>query len=388
MHVAKWPAVLVTVVLVLAGCTGTGGASPSAGSKDPVTIGMVMGLTGYLNLIDKPFVDGARLAVDYVNSSGGAGGHLLQLSIKDGASDPGTGVTTTNQLISEGKMTVMMNGASSATNAALVPVVSKPQIPVISQAQLPPDPKWMVLATAWFQKDLEVQLGFAKERLNAKSIVFLYSQTPYGQLGVKAIDDVAAKLGLSIALKLAVDASSTDLTSVMSRVKDAHSDAVIDFLTGSTHIVEGKAATTVNLGVPLIMGIDANAPIQTATQSYANTYYVAPPTQTYPNIPDAGTKAAAKTFIDAYSAGGYDLGLVGTAGYGWDGILMLKAAIEKCGCTSGEPLRAALENVNVQGSMGPYKFTPQDHTGQAAIANPLVIAQWKGNELNVVYQAK
>src|SRR6185437_2598444 len=64
-----------------------------AQSKDPIEVGSVAALTGYLATYDGNFLNGLKLAVKTVNEAGGAGGHQLNLHILDGASNATTGVT-------------------------------------------------------------------------------------------------------------------------------------------------------------------------------------------------------------------------------------------------------------------------------------------------------
>ena len=364
------------------------GVSEGAGSKEPLDVGMVVALTGSLAGIDGPYIDGVKLAVNKVNAAGGAGGHPIQLHIVDGASTATTGVTVANQLLSQFKIALMINGASSATNQALVPIIAARQLPVISQGQLPEEPRWTFLATAAYQKHMALQLAFAARYLHASSIAFLYSQTPYGQLGAKLLTTSAPSMGLKVVLSLAVDASATDLSSVMAQVKDANPAAVVDFLTGSTHLVEAKGAATVGLKSPIVMGIDATDPVSAATRAYAASYFVATPAQVYPKVTDLAQRAATKAFVDEYTQAGKDPSLIGTAGYGWDAGLMVGKAAQAAPSISGPALRAALETLTLQGSESLYRFTPEDHTGQQSVPSPLVIAQVRGTALQTVYATK
>ena len=378
--------------LVLAACGSSG--SPNASSstsnhttKSPLNVGMVVALTGYLTAIDGPYVDGAKLAASIINKSGGVDGHRIDLHIADGQSSTTAGVTAANQLINQDNVSAMVNGASSATNQAIVPVISAHDIPTITQGQLPPTFHWLYLATAAYQKDLEIQMSFVKDHLHATSIAFLYSQTPYGELGVKALPTMAKKYGLKVVLNQAVTASSSNLSTVMAQVKAAKPGAVIDFLTGSTHIVEAEGAATVSLGIPIVMGIDATSPIRSATKAYSDTYFVASPAQVYPSISDAALKKATGTFVTAYKKSGGDMSVIGTAGYGWDAVQMLAQAVRKSHAVTGSKLEAALTGMTLQGSESLYKFTATDHTGQASIPNPLSIAQVTGTSVKVVYTA-
>ena len=109
-------------------------------------------LTGYLAAYDGEFLNGLKLAVKVINGKGGADGHPLNLHILDGASNATTGATVTNQLLNQYNVSIMLNGASSATSVAIHPMVADAKVPIIILSQLPPDAKWAFLSTTAFSR--------------------------------------------------------------------------------------------------------------------------------------------------------------------------------------------------------------------------------------------
>ena len=97
--------------VAVAACLGMPAASQA---KEPIEVGTVAALSGYLANYDGEFLNGLKLAVKVLNENGGADGHMINLHILDNGSNATTGVTVTNQLINQYNVTVMLNGASSA----------------------------------------------------------------------------------------------------------------------------------------------------------------------------------------------------------------------------------------------------------------------------------
>ncbi|MFI4994346.1 MAG: ABC transporter substrate-binding protein [Hyphomicrobiales bacterium] len=355
-----------------------------AKAADPIEIGMSVALTGYLASFDGQVVDGAKLAVKRVNDAGGADGHELRLHILDNASNATTGVTVTNQLLNQFNVAVMINGASSAQSVAILPIAARNKVPFITTSQLPPQPVWAFLAGPAYEEVLERQLQFAKQRLKAKKIAFLYSQTPYGQNGAKLLAKRAPELGLEIVFLEGAEGSVTDLTPQVSKAKDAQPDALLDFFTGPIHIVEAKAAATVGLTVPIIMAHDDSAVASQAAANFANSYNVVLAVQAFPNIQDAQLKKANGDFLKIYEAAKLDPAGVGGASWGWDAVYTLVTAVTETHGVSGEPLRAALEKVDFFGTTAHYKFTPSDHTGQVETGKGLQIGQFKSGKVEIV----
>jgi branched-chain amino acid transport system substrate-binding protein len=360
--------------------TGLSGAF----AQDPIEVGMAVALTGYLASFDGQLVEGVKLASKHLNDAGGVNGHKLNFHILDNASNATTGVTVTNQLLNQYNVAVLINGASSAQSVAIHPIVSRNKVPFITTSQLPPYPVWAFLAGPAYQEVLDRQLSFAKDQLKAKKIAFLFSNTPYGQNGAKLLATRAPELGLEVVFSEGVEGSATDLTPQLAKIKDAKPDVLLDFLTGPVHIVEGKAATTVGLGVPIIMAHDDTAVSKQAAAAYPNSYNVVMPVQAYPNVPNPELKAANGEFLTAYKNAGLDPSGIAGASWGWDAVGTLSHAVSSSGATSGEPLRAAIEKVDFAGTTAHYKFSPKDHTGQIDAPKSLQIGRYRDGNLEIV----
>lgn len=364
------------------------GAPGFAAAKEPIEIGMAAALTGFLANYDGQFIDGVKLAVKQANDAGGIDGHMLNLHILDDASNATTGVTVTNQLLNQYNVSVMLNGLSSAQTAAIEPIVARAKVPMIVISVLPPDPIWTFGANLRSEKADTLEIEFGKESLHAGKVAIAYSQTPYGQIGGKVTNEAAQRLGLQVVFSEGVENATTDMTPQMAKIKDAVPDFVADIVTGSVHIVEAKAAATVGLKVPLVMGSDDLPLFRQATAIYLQTYFVAAPAQAYPHVANAGVKAAYEAFQAAYRKAGLDEAEVSGASYGWDAVKILSTAVAASGATGGDKLRAALETITVQGTNTLYKYSAADHTGQMNVPNALQIGRLNGDAVEIVYSGE
>ncbi len=372
-----WPAALAAAVLA--------GASAPVAAKEPIEIGMAVAMTGYLANYDGQFVEGAKLAAKRANDHGGIDGHPVELHALDDASNATTGVTITNQLLNQYNVSVMLNGLSSAQNGAIEPILARAKVPQIHISELPPDPVWAFQANIPHDKVSDLELDYAAQGLHAKKVAILYSHTPYGQVGAKVLHDGAVKRGLKVVYSDGVEPSATDMTPQLAKLKDAAPDVVIDVLTGSTHIVEAKAAATVGLAVPILMAGDDMPTYRKVVAEYPAMAFAAEPCQAYPFIPDPKLKAAYEVFYaDFHQAGLKDAELSGVT-LGWDAMTILAKAVETSGVTGGDKLRAALETLSVQGANTRYAFSAADHSGQEAVPNVLQMAKVKGDSVEIVF---
>jgi branched-chain amino acid transport system substrate-binding protein len=354
-------------------------------AKPPIEVGMAVSQTGFLATNDAAFIQGVQLAVKVANAAGGIDGHEVHLHILDNASNATTGVTVTNQLLNQFNVNVMINGLSSAQNAAIEPIVERAKVPMIVYSDLPPIPTWAFFANTPHNKHVDIQLAFVKDRLHAKAIAIIFSQTPFGQIGAQQMAAGAQRLGLTVLSSSGVEGSTTDMTPLMSKIKDSNPDAIIDIVTGSTHIVETKAATTVGLKVPIVMTGDDLGIMQQSTAAYPDVNFSATAPQAYPNVPDQRIKAKIASFLVSYRAAGLDPANLLGASYGWDAVAILSQAVKASGAIGGDGLRAALEKVSVDGTNAVYHFTADDHTGQKNEPNPLQIGKMQGSAISIVF---
>lgn len=363
-------------------------AAPVAQAKEPIEIGLDVALTGFLANFDGQFITGVKLATQVINKAGGADGHQLDLHILDDASNATAGMTAANQLLNQFNVAAMINGLSSAQNAAIEPVLARAKVPMIVFSVLPPDPAWAFQANVPSERASDVQFQFVTQQLHAKKIAVVYSQTPYGQNNAKHLAELAAKGNVQIVYSDAVEGSATDMAPQMGRIKDAGAEAVIDVLTGSTHIVEAKAAATVGLTAPLVMAADDLPTYDQATEAYPKLYFTASPSQAYPNIPNPALKAAYENFLSQFTKAGLDPTLISGASFGWDAVQILATAIKNSGATSGDALKSALEHVTVQGTNTLYKFSANDHSGQNDVPTAIQIGRIQDGKVQIVYTPK
>ena len=95
-------------------------------STDPIHIGAIYCLTGTQASLDSPSLDGARLAVDRINSSGGLLGRRVELVERDGQSNAGI-VRYDAQTLATAHVTAMLGLSDSDLVLAAAPVAADPE---------------------------------------------------------------------------------------------------------------------------------------------------------------------------------------------------------------------------------------------------------------------
>ncbi len=96
-----------------------------ARGEEAVKIGMVEPLTGVYAQLAKAEVEGARLAIEEVNHSGGILGRLAQLLVEDSANEIAVGVAKTRLLIERDQVDFILGDVNSAVALATMRVTAE-----------------------------------------------------------------------------------------------------------------------------------------------------------------------------------------------------------------------------------------------------------------------
>ena len=121
---------------VVAGCSssssssGASGATSSASSGGSVDIGVATTLSGPFASYGQQGLDGIKLAVNQINSSGGLLGKKVTIVTGDDALNPATGETVTRSLILNDHVVALFGSVSSAVAAAQETLSVQYKVPV------------------------------------------------------------------------------------------------------------------------------------------------------------------------------------------------------------------------------------------------------------------
>jgi ABC-type branched-subunit amino acid transport system substrate-binding protein len=120
MKFRKWILLFSTVFFIF--CAGSG--IVKAADKEPINIGAIASLTGYLSDQAQNVVEGTELAVEEINAKGGLLGRPLKLHIRDDEMKPPVGVRRFEDLV-KNQGIVMHTGVVFAPIASSIQQTNK-----------------------------------------------------------------------------------------------------------------------------------------------------------------------------------------------------------------------------------------------------------------------
>ncbi|MBV8356245.1 MAG: ABC transporter substrate-binding protein, partial [Candidatus Eremiobacteraeota bacterium] len=213
----------------------------------------------------------------------------------------------------------------------------------------------------------------------------IYRNDDYGKTGIAHFLEAGKAEGFQVVDSEAIDATSSDATTQLTKIKAANPQAILVWSTLPSVYVVIKSYQQLGLHLPIFFsdgaadqrflnqaGIDLNgAMIATTRLAVA------------PGLANADPqKKIIVHYIDAFeSAYPKDKPANMFGGFSYDAVYWLKEALAKSGNDPAK-LREALEHVNYAGVSGVFHTTPSDHNGLAP--NSDVIARVMDGHFHLV----
>ena len=99
-------------------------------------VGATFAITGRSSWLGEPERNTAMMIAEKINAAGGINGHLLELIIEDTVGDATKTVNAVNKLIEKDQVLAIIGPSRSGCTMAVVPIVEKAQVPLLSCADI------------------------------------------------------------------------------------------------------------------------------------------------------------------------------------------------------------------------------------------------------------
>jgi len=358
----KFSSILIRQAVLAGGmiaCGATLGAGSAQAAGEPVKIGMPIGLSGANSVVAPSVVQAGQLAVAEINSKGGILGRQVELLVADDGSGADGAVKAFNSLVFQQHANVLITMETSAARNAGLPVVARGKVPFIYTSSYEGrscSPYLYVDAWVPDQQVAPIIDYFSKEK-GAKTFFLVGSDYAFGRgmLGF-ARDYIKAHGGTVLSEEyLPMDAS--DWTSVLSKLRAAHPDALITSTAGGAPNVTLTKQLRAS-GIDVLygnLGLDegtAKAIGADATGVYISQSYLT-------SLDNSKNKA----FIDGLrKMFGNDMKTPNDLSEPeYDGIYLYKAAVEKAGSFDTQQVLKALPTVSFDGARGLIQMSKDHH---------------------------
>lgn len=198
------------------------------GSAEPgiLKIGVIYNLNGSQATLDIPSYQGVLTAERFINKNGGINGILVDLIMRDGASDPATIEKQAEDLIVNESVPVIIGMSDTDMVIPAAKVAAEHKIPFItsgaSSPRLPEEvPDYLYLACFSDNAQAALSAEYAYKNLSYKSVSVIYDQNmQYTTLLARYFTERFKELGGDIVAEIPLD-TKTDLSNVLTNLSSA-----------------------------------------------------------------------------------------------------------------------------------------------------------------------
>lgn len=361
-------ACIVIVLLVLSLLATLVGCGPSTSAKNtgPIRVGQATALTTEYTVVGQYLVNGVKMAVDEINAAGGINGRQIELVKEDSANTNPAAVNAVNKLIDADHVVAIMGPDLSTQNFAVAPIVNNAKIPFFvegTNAKLLVDNPWFFRLRPDDGIAAKSAAKFAIETLKKTKIGIIHDTDEFGVGGRDNIADAVKTLGGTVAHIESYNSNDKDLVAQLTNLKAKGAEVIIDWGHPSQSATLQRQNKQLGLNFPIIgsPGYSMPATIKLAGDACNGSYAVVDgiPTQN----PDPKVKEWAKKYHDLFGA---DPDFHASASY--DGMYLLKMAIEKAGSTDADAIRKAMLTIrDYPGIANNYTFKDGNGPHQVVI---------------------
>ena len=343
-------------------------------AQEPIRIGVTQPLTGAFAASGNYVAQGAKLAEEAINASGGVLGRKIQLIIEDNKSNPTEAVATAEKLIAKDKVPVMMGAWSSTLTLAVMPKLMEYQVPMLVETSssgkiTTSGNPYIFRISPTSEMEAKAFASYIKP-LGIKKADFLATNNDFGLGASKEFGDMAKANGVQVGVVETMDPKATDFSAQLAKIKASGGDTlfVTTAVEQATLILRQAKEQQVKARIITTGGsVSPDQLIQQAGEAANGSIHVVFFTPWFPDAvknPDVAKKFVAAWNAKSYAAGGL------TEGFrGWDGIYTLAEAIKAAGKAEPAAIQKALWNVKVKGINGDIAFIKQGPAGQESAQN-------------------
>lgn len=364
----------LTAALVLAACgssgTGSGGNSGNSYSGKTIKFGAVYSITGAGGVYGPQSRDGAQLAVDQINASGGINGAQVSLTVEDDLSDKPTSQQKTETLIQQDQVLAILGPTLSNSAVAAHPLAESLKTPMLATSttgiHIVPDCNFPneTPCKYIFRDSLGEQTAipdniksYVDDKHPKTGVLLVATDDKFSSDGGKIVQDTVGQYGITLLQTIGFLKATADLTPYVTQAVQQHPDVIFITSLGGIPAKIMTAARNQGFQGQFLGGNGFN----TATVSKqagaagqgarsASAWYIG---NTFPSNAD---------FVTAYR-NKYSKDPDQFAAQGYTGLKILADAAKRANLTftdlagDRDKMRTAMETVNIQTPLGPFQFT-------------------------------
>lgn len=339
-----------------------------AWAAEPLRIGALFSVTGPASFLGEPERNTLEMLVKEANAKGGIKGRKLELVVYDTQGDATKAVQLATKLIKNDKVSVIVGPSTTGETMAIIPVVEKEKIPLISCAAgvkiTEPVKKYVFKTPANDHVAAEKIFNYMAAK-KQKSVALLTVTDGFGSSGREQLKDLARKKGIAVVADETYGPKDTDMTAQLTKIKGSKADAIICWGTNPGPAIVTRNVKQLGIKIPLYQshGVASKKYIELAGVDNAEGVILpAGKLAIFDKLSKKDPQAKILSDYNATYKKTFNVEASTFGGYAYDAFLMIGEALKK-GATP-DKLRDGLEAIRKLVSVsGIFNMSATDHNG-------------------------
>jgi len=313
----------IVAILILSVVFGTFGTLGHAGAKE-AKIGFVLSMTGAAAVYGSTQINGAKMAIDEINTAAGKDGLRIAALFEDDASTPQQGINVFNKFIKADNVALLIGPTLSNTAQVTDRIAQQEGVPVLAVSNTV---KGLTDIGDYIFRDSLTEavvipntIKIAKEKLGVSKVAVLYgNDDAFTKGGYDAFKKALQDAKIEILSEQTFAKGDRDFSPQLTQIKGKNPDAIIvsALAEEASGIVSQARQLGISKNIPIIGGNGFNSPSfmknageaaegvivgaawNSASSSPLNRKFVADFTAKYNNPPD---QFAAQAYAGVYIA--------------------------------------------------------------------------------------
>ena len=349
-------------------------------AAEPYKIGAVFAITGPAAWLGEPERNTVKMVQEQINAQGGINGHPLEIIIEDTVGEEAKAVMAVQKLINRDNVLAIVGPTRSGTTMAVIPIVEKAQVPLIScaaaEAIVNPVRKW-VFKTPQKDSDAAIRIYEKMKEMKISKVAIITSTEGFGMEGRKQLTQLAPKMGITIAADETYGPKDTDMTAQLTKIKGTDAQAIINWsiVPGQATIIKNKKQLGMTMPLFQSHGFGNIKYAKAAGEAANGVLFPAGRLLVVDYLADSQPqKALLSQYKKDYEAK-FKTDVSTFGGHALDALNLVIAALKAVGPDRAK-IRDHIENTkNFVGTGGVFNYSPEDHTGLTKDAFEMITIQ-------------
>ncbi|MDR0532208.1 MAG: branched-chain amino acid ABC transporter substrate-binding protein [Oscillospiraceae bacterium] len=375
-HAIRYIAVLAALTLLSSVFAGCGKTSGGTEAEKPITIGVLVPLSGSEAYYGNDMLQSYKLACDEINAAGGVLGRKLALYEADDGCDPNMATQAASKIIAKGVDFVVGGYGSGATIPTLQLFYDEDLLMLVSCANSTDITKLGLNQTFMINSPgthAVITLTELCKSLGTKKVALIHQGDAYTKNLSDICEKELPKSDIAIAKVQVMEKNTPDVSAIVTAIRNSGADFVYwcGYHADGSNVIKQLRRGGYQGNIAVGDGSASVELISACGSDGEGVYVTSPP---FVEFAQGGEK-----FVADYKAK-FNMAPGTYATLCYDTIYLLKEAIEQAGTTETASVRDAVQGAAYQGLSGMIKFTPER---EPAVSN-FIILQIKDGKFDLV----